>query len=882
MLHDLYCRVRSLVRRKAIETELDDELGFHREQQLKKYLNSGLSEEDAMRRVQMEFGGLDQVKEECRDARGIQLMDTLFRDIRYALRVLLKSPGFTLVATLTLALGIGANTAIFSLVYGVLLRPLPYEDAARLIVLNETTPKVGMVSPSYLDFLDWRAQSRAFLNMAVVNDVGFNLSGIDRPENISGKAVSPNFLSVLGVRPLFGRDFDPSEEKVGTAPVVLLNYTLWQSHFGGDRKVIGRTIALNDRSFVIIGVLPPQFRWVEKTEVLEPIGVWMTNNSAYGERGERGDSAVLGRLAPGVDFTRAQAEMQGIAARLAQAYPGTNDQFGVALRPIRDVFVHEIRPVVMVLFAAVTFVLLIACANVASLFLMRGAARRREMSLRIAIGASRGRILAQTLAESFTLTFLGGLAGLALAVAVIHGAAGLIPDEMLAGANVDLNGAVLLFTAGVVTLAAFAFALGPALQSTRAAVHSELKEGGRGTTAGAGTNRWRRILVVAEISLALILLIGAGLLMKSIHRLLSVDAGVRTERVLTMQLSLRTERYAKNPSILNFWDHVLGGVRALPGIQSAALGTGVPLTDDHSRTDITIEGMALPKPGGYPHPDVHIVSSDYAGTLGVQLKRGREFTLMDNENAPRVAMVNERVARQLFPKSDPVGKRFMFGHPSATHTSTWVTIVGVLGDTKLYGLANPSRLEVYVPFHQAVPGSMTLIAKSVTDAAALVSGIRGVIASVDKDQPEFGIATMEQLVRDSVSTRRITFTILGAFSALALVLAAIGVYGVISYSAAQRAHEIAIRMALGAKPKDVLRMLIAQGAKIVGAGVLIGTVASLGLTRLMSNLLFSVSSTDPATLLGVAGVIALVAMLACYIPARRTLRVDPMAALRSE
>ena len=436
MLNDLFFRVRSLFRRQAAEAELEDELCFHRGQQLQKYLTSGLTKAEALHRVRMDFGGLDQVKEECRDARGVRVMETLFQDVRFGLRMLRKSPGFTVVALLTLALGIGANTAIFSVLYGVLLRPLPFKDASRLIVLNETTPMVGMVSVSYPNFLDWRAQSRAFSEMAVVNSVAFNLSGVNQPENISGQAVSPNFLSMLGMHPLLGRDFDASEEKAGAAPVVLLSYPLWQSHFGGDPKAVGRTIALDGRGFTIVGVLPPDFRSIEKTDVLEPIGVWAANNSAYNERGERGDAVVLGLLAPRIGFLQAQAEMEGIAARLAKAYPSANEQFGVLLRPIRDVFVSELRPAVLVLFAAVTFVLLIACANVANLFLMRGAGRTREMALRIAIGATRGRIVAQMLAESLILTSLGGFLGLALAVAAIRGIAGLIPADMLAGASV--------------------------------------------------------------------------------------------------------------------------------------------------------------------------------------------------------------------------------------------------------------------------------------------------------------------------------------------------------------------------------------------------------------------------------------------------------------
>jgi putative ABC transport system permease protein len=880
MLTDLLFRIRSLFGKEAAEASLEDELRFHREQQLEKHLQSGMTRDEAMRRFRIEFGGLDQTKEDCREARGVNLIETLLRDLRYALRTLRKSPGFTVVALLTLALGIGANTAMFSIVYGVLLRPLPYKDPSRLIVLNETTARVGRVSVSYPNFEDWRQQSRAFSQMAAVISVSFNLGAVSQPENITGEAVSPNYLSMIGVRPILGRDFDASEEKAGTEPVVLLSYPLWQSHFGGSSSAIGQTITLDGRRFTIVGVLPPDFRTLDKTDVVEPTGVWATNNSATNERGDRGDMVVAGRLAPGMSLAQARAEMEGIAAQLATAYPHTNAQCGVFLQPIRDVFVSDVRPAILVLFAAVIFVLLIACANIANLCLMRGASRTKEIALRLAIGASGGRIVGQMLAESFVLATLGGLLGLALAIGGMRGLSRLMPPSMLASEDMNLNGMVLLFTAGVVVLSAFLFGLAPALHSTKANVQSELKEGGR-NTAGAGQNRWRGVLVIAEISLALILLVSAGLMMKSFYRLLSVDPGFVPDRVLTMYINLRTAQYDKDIAVLNFWQQVLERVRPLPGVESAALGTAIPLTDDHSRTDITIEGMPPAKPGGLPHPDVHVVSSAYVSTLGVPLLRGRTFSDEDTENAPHVGMINSALARRFFPNEDPVGKRFMFGRPS-TDITKWVLVVGVLGDTKLYGLANPSRLEVYLPFRQSPRNDMSLVVKSKIDPAVLTSGIRGAIASIDRDQPVFGIATMKQLVGNSVATQRITLVLLGLFSALALVLAAIGIYGVISYSVAQRSHEIGIRMALGARRGDVMRMILAQGAKIAGIGVIIGIIASFCLTRLMTSLLFSVSAADPATFAGVAITLALVATLACYLPARRALRVDPIIALRCE
>jgi predicted permease len=883
MLSDLIFRVRSLFRASVAEAELDDELRFHAEQQRDKYVESGLALDEATRRVRLDFGGFDQVKEECREARGVHLMETLIQDVHYAMRTLRKAPGFTFVALLTLGLGIGANTAIFSIVDGILLRPLPYRDPSRLIAINETTPKVGTVSVSYLNFLDWRQQSRSISEMAAVCSVEFNLAGIDQPENISGEAVSPNLLSMLGVQPFLGRDFEASEGKAGAAPVVLLSYQLWQSKFGGESGALGRVISLDGRGFTIIGVLPPDFRSTEKTDVMEPIGVWLANRpDSSSERSERGDMIVIGRLTAGSSLAQARAEMDGIAARLEQAYPASNAQFGVLLRPVREVFVSDIRPALLILFGAVMFVLLIACANVANLFLMRGAGRTKEIALRIALGASRGRIIRQMLAESFVLALLGGIFGLALAAAGIEGLGRLIPADTLMGASMNLNGAALLFAAGAIVLSTFIFGLAPAIQSAKTGVQAELKDGARTAGGGAGQNRWRTILAIAEVSLALILLVGAGLMMKSLYRLLAVDPGFHSDRVLTMEMSLRTSQYDKDVNILNFWQQVLDRVRALPGVEAVASGTAIPLTDSHSRVDVTIEGMALPKPGSFPHPDTHIVSPGYAHTLGVPLLRGREFADADNENAPRVAMINARLAREYFPKENPVGKRLVFGHPSAKNPPKWMTIVGVVGDTKLYGLANPSRLEIYVPFRQSASSHMRLIVKSTVDPAALASSIRAAVAEIDKDQPVFGISTMKQLIVDSVSTRRMTLILLALFSTLALVLAAIGIYGVISYSVAQRTHEIGIRMALGAGKTDVLRMILAQGARIAGAGVAIGMVASFGLTRLLASLLFSVSAADPLTFAAVAILLFLVALLACYIPARRTLRVDPMIALRYE
>jgi putative ABC transport system permease protein len=806
-------------------------------------------------------------------------MQTLWQDLRYGMRILAKKPGFTAVAVLTLALGIGANTTIFSLVDAALLRPLPYAHAEQLILISESSHGVGQHSPSYPDFLDWRDQSRSFAQMAAVNNRGFNLSGVTQPENIGGYAVSPNLLSMLGVRPVLGRDFLPEEEKPGAAPVVLLSYSLWQSHLGGNPDVTGRSISLDGRSFTVIGVLPPSFHLPEKTDVLAPIGVW-AGDSDFKDRGDRGDMVAVGRLASGTTFAQARAEIDNIAARLAKAYPNSNSDVGAVLSPIRDAFLGDTRPAILVLFGAAVFVLLIACVNVANLFLVRAAARARELALRQTFGASRGRVVRQMLTESFLLAALGGILGILLGTLGIMGLARLIPPDQFQSLNLTMDRSVLAFTAAAVGFVTLAFGLVPAWQASRTDVQETLKEGGRTSTSSSSHGRFRSALVTAEMALALVLLVGAGLMVQSLYRLLQVNPGFQPDRVLTMEMNLRTAQYSKPAATLSFWQQVLERVRAIPGVETAALGTVIPLTGNHDRGDITVEHMPDPGLGRYPHPDYHTVSSGYLDALRIPLLRGRDFSEADSEMAPQVALINATMARRFWPNEDAVGKRFHWGHPGPQ--DEWINIVGVVGDTKLYGLDNPARLEVYVPYRQSATNDMNMVLRSATDPASLTSSVRAAVAEIDKDQPVFGITTMKRLVDDSVSTRRVTLILLGLFSALALVLASIGIYGVMSYSVAQRTHEIGIRMALGAQLGNVMRMVLAQGFRIALVGVAIGLAGALLLTRLISGLLYSIPAADPLTFAAVASLLFLIALLACYIPARRATRVDPMLALRYE
>lgn len=870
------------LRRGRWDGERARELQNYLEIETAENIARGMTPEEARYAARRKLGNPTLIREEIYRMNSVTFLESLIQDVRCGVRMLRKNAGFSLIAILTLALGIGANTAIFSVVYGVLLEPLPYHDPARLILLNETTPRVGMVSVSDPNFLDWRSQSHTFSQMAAVHEVDFNLSGISQPESIGGEAVSPNFLSLLGVRPFLGRDFDASEEKSGTAPVVMLGYSLWQSHFGSDASVVGRTVLFDGRSFTIIGVLPPNFRWIERLQFLEPIGTWLATNPEAAERADRGDMVVVGRLAPATSLAAARSEMEGIAARLAKQYPGANDQFAVLLRPIREAFVGDMRIAILSLFGAVICVLLIACANVANLLLVRGAGRTREVALRIAFGATRRRIVRQMLTESLVLAVVGGALGIALAVAGTRAITQMLSPDMLMGATVALNPAVLLFAAILILLAAFIFGLAPAVRSAKSDIHLQLKEGSAGAGTGASHRRLRAVFVVAELALSLILLAGAGLMMKSLHLLLSVSPGFQTERLLTMEMDLRTSQYDKDPAIINFWQSVLDRVRALPGVQSAAVGTHIPLTDSHGREDITIEGMPLPKPGSFPHPDDHTVSDAFVRTLGIPLLQGREFVETDNEKGAPVVMINAKLARLYFPNGDAVGKRLVFGHPDPSKQPQWLTIVGVLGDTKMYGLANPARLEVYVPFHQSANRHMDVLVRSRVDASAMTAAIRSEIAAIDKDQPIFAIATMQELISASVAGRRFTLILLGLFSGLALVLAAIGIYGVISYSVAQHTRDIGIRMALGASQTQVLRDVLGLGVRLTGSGLLLGLPGALLATRVLTSLLYGVASTDALTLTAVSVVLTVVALFASYLPARRATRVDPIVALRYE
>jgi putative ABC transport system permease protein len=866
-------------RRKQWDEERARELAAHLQMEADENVSRGMLPDEARYAANRKLGNATQIREEIYHMNSMALAETIWQDLRFALRMLRKKPSFTIAAVLTLALGIGATTAIFSVVNSLLIKPLPYANSSQLVVLTGKSVRIPNFSVSLPDFFDFRQQSYSFSQLAAGIKLGLNVTGVARPDFVGGYYVTQNFLWTLGVHPVIGRDFLPQEENPGTAPVVMLSYHLWQTQMQGDPNIIGRSIQLDGQNYTIVGVLPKSFFFLDTSDVLAPIGLFPTRRFLT-ERENHGDTDVVGRLAPGANIRQAKAEIDGIAERLAQQYPESNAGDGIVLTAIRDVYVSDTRSAVLVLFGAVMFVLLIACANVANLYLVRGAERTKEIAVRLAFGAGRARVVRQMLTESLLLAFVGGGLGALLGYWSISGLTRLVPPDTFMGMEPRMDGAVLAFVGVMIIFASVAFGLVPALHATRPDIQEALKDGSRSSTASAKQHRTRGILAIAETALALVLVIGAGLMLKSLYRLFQVNPGFKQEHVLTMALNLPSAKYPKMSAISNFWQQVVERVKVIPGVDNAAVGTVVPFTGDHRRTDMTIEGRPDPSSGNFPHPDYHTVSADYFDALQISVIKGHAFSEADTETAAPVGIINATLARLYWPNENPVGKHFAFGHQDAD--TKWRTIVGVAADTKIYGLANPPKIEVYIPYRQRPINNMTLVVRSARDVAGLTASVQAAIAAIDRDQPVSEIHTMKELVDNSVSTRHATLVLLGLFSGLALILASIGIYGVMAYTVALRTHEIGIRMALGAQSKDVLGMVMGQGARLAFAGIVIGVVAALGLTRLLSSLLFSVSASDPLIFICVPALLILVTLTACYIPAMRAMKVDPMVALRYE
>jgi putative ABC transport system permease protein len=804
-------------------------------------------------------------------------MQTLWQDLCYGARMLLKQPGFTLIATVTLALGIGANASIFSVVNAVLLRPLPFKDPDRLVMIRETKlPQFPEFSVSPGNFLDWKKQNSVFERLVAIQGASFNLIGTGDPERLFGMSVTDGFMAMLGAQPQLGRDFLPEEDQPGRNTVVILSHGLWQRRFGADPKILNQSLTLSGQNYTVIGVMPATFRYGgRETEFWTPMG--FTAQQAQNHGGHY--LSAVGQLKPGVTIEQARTEMGVIAGRLAAQYPDANTGWNVKLMPLLEFTVRSIKPALIVLLGAVAFVLLIACVNVANLLLARGAGRQKEIAIRTALGAGRPRIIRQLLTESALLSLVGGAVGLLFAKWGMDLLLAMAPQNLPRMSGVSLDGRALVFTAVITLLTGMIFGLVPALQASKPNLNETMKDAGRGSTEGGRRQFVRSTLVVLEVASALVLLVGAGLMIKSFWRLQKVDPGFNPENALTMSVSLPPRKYPEENQQVAFYQQLLEKVEALPGVQAAGVSNSMPLGSDTVHAFV-IQGRPPLPPGAGQSTNFYSVSPGYLKAMGIPLRRGRLFNVRDTRDSTRVAIINETMAQKMFSDEDPIGKRIAFG--LSDNNADWHEIVGIVGDVKQYGLDQTTPMQTYEPYMQRAYSPMTLVVRSAGDSANLTAAIRSAVLEIDKEQPISNVRPLAEFLSTSIAHRQFSMLLLGVFAAVALALAAVGIYGVLSYSVTQRAHEIGIRMTLGAGRLEVLRLVVGHGMFLTVIGVGAGLVAALALTRLMSNMLYGVSATDPLTFALLALLLTLVALVACWIPARRATKVDPIIALRRE
>jgi predicted permease len=886
--------VKFPVWRRKQQKQLDDEIQSHLQMATQDRADRGESLEQAEHAARREFGNVLLVQSVVRDQWGWIWLEELLQDLRYAARTLRKNPGFTAIAVLTLALGIGANTSLFSVVNGVLLNPLPYPHSEQLVTLYESKPNFENGSISYPNFRDWQKDNHTFSSMAIARSYAFSLTRMGEPEQVRAQFISSDFFSVLGVNPVIGRTFAPGEDEIGAAPIAMINAGLWSRKFGSARNVLGKTLTLDGKDYTIVGVIPANFdlflRSSRIAEVYVPIGQW--NNPFLVRRGAGLGIHGVGRLRPGVTFEQARADMDQLSRNLAAAYPDFDHGISASLIPLRKDMLGDVQPILLVLLGAVGFVLLIACVNVANLLLARSTGRAREFAIRSALGASQGRLVRQLLTESILLALAGGGLGLLLAQWATRAVLEVLPSQLPRAAEIRVDTHVLVFTMGVSLLAGILFGLAPALKTSQPRLDETLKESGRGSSAVR--HRAQGVFVVVEMAMTLVLLIGAGLMIRSIVALWSVDPGFRPHNVLTFGLALPPSMMAATPDAIRAYVRDLDNkFAATPGVQAVSQSWGaLPLSNEDDQL-FWIDGE--PKPTN--EPDMkwtldYIVQPDYLKVMGIPLLRGRFFTPDDNEHSPAVTVVDEVFARKYFGGEDPLGKRIIL-----YSTGAKTQIVGIVGHVNQWGLDSDAtqalRAELYLPCLQmpdkyiaAVLGgggtNMVVRGESGGALPALLDSLRRTNRQMSSEQVLYSVQTMDQIISDSLAARRFSMILLDVFAALALVLSSVGIYGVLSYLVGQRTHEIGVRIALGARRIDVLRMVLSQAAAMAFVGVAIGLLASLALTRLMANMLYGVSPTDPLTFLGVAVVLTLVALAACYIPARRAMRVDPLVALRYE
>ncbi len=885
MSNGLLRSVRSLFKFKRTEKELEKEVRFHLEMETEKNIQRGLSREEAHREALRNFGGVERVKEECRDIKRHRPLETLWQDVRFGARVLRRNPGFTLLAILTLALGIGANTAIFSVVYGVLLRPLPYQQGNELIVLRQQAPlaRIDDLNFSVREIADYRQQNQTLADLAEHHSMAFTLFGGSEPERIQAAVVSANFFDLMGINPLMGRTFVPGDEKHGAEAVLVLSHQYWQRSQKGDPNIVGKVFRMNDRPHTVIGVLPPLPQYPNENDVFMPTSACPTRSSErfMANRNARMMS-VFARLKPGTSETQAQADVAAIAGRMRQAYPEAypeNRGFGVALVSLRQELTEKAKPTFLVLLCTAGLVLLLACANTANLTLARLMRREREFALRTALGATRGRLIRQLLTESILLSLAGGAMGILLAAWSLKLLVNFAERFTPRAAEISLDNTVLLFTLIVSVITGLIFGLLPALSIGQNLIPA-LKEGGS-QTATVGRQRLRGALVVAQIAASFVLLIGAGLMLRSLLKLQEVNPGFNPERVLVMRVTANWSKYTTGDQFRNLTLRLIERAKAEPGVLSAAMASTYPLNplgiaNGPFNRNIQIEGRVQNPNEPAPQIDYRVVSPDYLETIRLPLISGRWFTETDSEKTQPVAVINQTLARHRWGDEDPVGKRVSFDNGE-----NWIAIIGVVGDVRQYGLNREPTDELYRPVRQA-GGVINLLARTAVAPTTMVQQLRKAVHEVDPDNAIDQVQTMEAIRSESIASPRLTAALLGLFAALALLITGAGLAGVMALTVNQRTHEIGIRMALGATASSVLRMVLHQGMKLVMIGLAAGIIGALALTHLMSRLLFAVEPTDPLTFLAVSALLAAVAAIACILPARRATTIDPLQALRTE
>jgi predicted permease len=858
------------IRRKKWEHEMTEELRDHLERQTTANIAAGMSPEEARRQTALQLGALEGVKENCREQRCGFWLETLWADLRYGIRAMLRTPGFTLIAILTLALGIGANTAIFSVVYAALLKPLPYPNPGQLILLTVTNQDGDETGLSYPSFEDIRTGNHVLSEMAANQAHDLTVTGRGEPFLVNTAVVTPETFSILGIHPLAGRTLLPEDGKQGAAPVVVLSEKFWRSRLGADPNIIGSSINLDKRAFTVVGIMPAGFRslaiprnqeiWIPLVD--DPLfGNWLTRRAGHWVN-------VLGRLKPGVTLAQSKAELDTINESLIKEFPTENTGWNIRITPLHAAIVSDIRPALIILWAAVGLVLLIACANVANLLLTRATSRGKEIALRLALGAGRARIVRQLLTESALLGIIGGVAGILLAYWGVRSLGTLLPAGIMELDTIRVDSRVLLF------------GLAPALFAAKSDLQASLRESGSRSGEAHGHRRVRNFFAGVEIALAMVLLIAAALLVRSFIRLTSVNLGFNPQHLVKAEVDLPQFQYSTPQQWANFSTDLLARLQAEPGMKDTAFGIPLPLANGFVNLGLQIEGEPPPPSSKSPTADYVSASPEYFRVMSIPLLRGRDFTLQDVFSSPRVAIVSEKFVQNYFPREDPIGKHIIFGFPPNSDVTR--EIIGIVGDVRDVSAGQDPAPMMYVPFAQAPFWGVVTVTKTNLSAAAVAAAIRREVDKIDPDLPVTDIAAFPEAITTTVADQRFRTMLFGLFGSLALILAAVGLYAVISFSVAQRTHEIGVRMSLGAQPREVLKLVIGQGVKLAGFGIVVGCAGAFVLSRMMRSLLFGVAPTDPLTFAGVAILLVVVAIAACYVPARRAMRVDPMTALRYE